>query len=68
MDNEKFNKEKELLAKQENILAKEEIFWKQKSREDWSVEGDHNTIFFIKTLSIIDLSIEFKKLETKKGI
>ena len=43
MNNEKHIKEKELLAKQDNILAKEEIFWKQNSHETWLEEGDIKT-------------------------
>ena len=33
MNNDNYLLEKELLAKQENIFAKEEVFWRQKLRK-----------------------------------
>ena len=35
-------KEKEL----EGLLAKEEIYWKQRSRAEWLLVGDRNSNFF----------------------
>ena len=40
MNNENFFLEKELLTKQENILAKGEVFWRKISREKWLEKGD----------------------------
>lgn len=46
LDNTKYIKERELLQKQESILQKEEISWKQKSRENQLTNGNRNTKFF----------------------
>lgn len=43
MNNDSYLLEKELLAKQEDILSKEEIFLETKSRDRWLMEGDWNT-------------------------
>lgn len=39
-------KEKELMKDYEDILAKEETYWHQKSKEIWLVDGDKNTKYF----------------------
>lgn len=43
MDQVKYAKEKELLFKYKDILTKEEIYWKQNSRENWLGDGDRNS-------------------------
>ncbi|GLJ40989.1 hypothetical protein SUGI_0848590 [Cryptomeria japonica] len=46
MDEHLFLKEKSLLFEYEKILSKEEIYWRQKSKETWLKDGDRNTKFF----------------------
>ena len=46
MNNESYLLEKELLRKKEELLSKEEIFWRKKSRERQLEEGDQNTKYF----------------------
>lgn len=46
MDSANFDKLKSLKSQLEEILSREEIYWRQKSRELWLSEGDRNTKFF----------------------
>ena len=41
-----FSLDKKLKEELDLVLKQEEIFWFQKSREDWIVNGDRNTSFF----------------------
>ncbi|KAK8683136.1 hypothetical protein V6N13_039203 [Hibiscus sabdariffa] len=38
--------ENSLLLKLETVLDQEELLWRQKSRSDWIMHGDHNTSYF----------------------
>ena len=45
MKEEVFQEEKKLKKEYEEILLREEVFWRKKSRETWLKEGDRNTTF-----------------------
>lgn len=47
------NLESEILEEYDNILEQEELFWWQKPRANWWVEGENNTKFFHTHASII---------------
>lgn len=59
-----FEEEKRLKLELDEIWAREEFFWSQKSREIWLKEGDKNTKFFHK-LAMVNKSkrsvVEVKK-------
>lgn len=38
--------EHKLLTEYEDLLDQEELVWFQKSREQWIIEGDHNTVYY----------------------
>ena len=45
-DDIRMNFEKDILAKLHNIVGKEEMLWRQRSRSVWLKEGDKNSRFF----------------------
>lgn len=67
MNDLSYHKEKELLAKYNDILLKEEIFRKQKSRESWLKEGDSNTKFFHNTTNYKRSINRIVKIKTPEG-
>lgn len=52
MDQVLYETKKRLLGEYEDTLAKEEIFWKQKSREVWLSDGDKNTKCFYNSVKM----------------
>lgn len=67
MDNNLYMKEKSLLTEYEETLAREENFWKQKSRENWLESGDKNTKFFHNSTKHRRLVNRITKIKTKSG-
>ena len=68
MFEEDFKEEKILRKELDECLAKEESFWRQKSREVWLKEGDRNTQFFhnsVKTRRAANKNFEIQNLEGK---
>lgn len=60
-----FVKENHLLAKYEDILSKEEIFQKQKSREGWLRAGDKSTKYFHNVMRVRRNKNKITRLEVQ---
>ncbi|XP_059068415.1 uncharacterized protein LOC131858937 [Cryptomeria japonica] len=67
IDEAVFLREKKLLTDHESILAKEEVFWKQKSRETWLEEGDKNTKFFHNSVRMRRVINHISKINLSDG-
>ncbi|XP_059073249.1 uncharacterized protein LOC131874050 [Cryptomeria japonica] len=67
MDETLFLKEKKLMADHESILAKEEFFWKQKSRETWLEVGDKNTKFFHNSVRMRRVRNHISRIKVSNG-
>ncbi|XP_059064717.1 uncharacterized protein LOC131856805 [Cryptomeria japonica] len=67
MDQALFLEEKWLLANYEDILAKEKVFWHQKSREFWLSDGDRNTKFFHNSTKQRRTVNRITKIKTSEG-
>lgn len=67
MDNNLYMQEKSLLIEYEETMAREEIFWKWKSRENWLESGDKNTKFFHNNTKQRRQVNRIAKIKTKYG-
>lgn len=67
MDEESFRKEKLLSKGYLEELAREEIFWRQKSRETWLKDGDRNTKFFHTSVKVRRSQNKIFSIKNKEG-
>ncbi|XP_059074774.1 uncharacterized protein LOC131874863 [Cryptomeria japonica] len=67
MDNKLYMKEKFLLTEYEETLAREEIFWKKKARQNWLEFGDKNTKFFHNSTKQRRLVNRITKIKIESG-
>ncbi len=68
MDDIDFKIEQDLLGNYQEVLKKEEIFFKKKSRENWLKDGDRNTTTFNLFIFIGSKSILLSSFEMVCGI
>ena len=59
--------EEEYRKKWKDIILREEIFWKQRSRVQWLIEGDRNTTFFHRSASNHKRRNIIRRLEGEGG-
>lgn len=60
-------KEEEYRKKWKDIILREEIFWKQRSRVQWLTKGDMNTTFFHRLASNHKRRNTISRLEGEGG-
>lgn len=60
--------ENEILRKYHDIIAREEVFWKQKSRDSWLSAGDRNTRFFHMSALKYKVANKISKIVVEDGV
>lgn len=63
-----FREEKRLNHEYMEVLAREEIFWRQKSRATWLKDGDRNTKFFHSYVKVRRLRNKIFSIHNNDGI
>lgn len=67
MSESQFQQEYVLHQKLSEMLAREESFWRQKSRECWLREGDRKTSFFHKSAKVRRCSNRRQQIKSNQG-
>ncbi|GLJ16593.1 hypothetical protein SUGI_0284150 [Cryptomeria japonica] len=68
MSNNEFAREKQLKSELSELLLKDEVFWRDKSRECWIKEGDLNTKKFHASVKVKRANSQISRIQDSLGV